>query len=60
MNELPFELYKYHKTITLNHWRKYGLNMDNVDEIYNRYIYCKECNWCCKPFESRRERKMNH
>ena len=60
MNNLPFELYPKHKSSTLNHWRKSGLNMDNVDEIYNRYIYCKECDFCCAPFKSRRDRQMDH
>ena len=60
MNNLPFKLYKYHKTHTLNQWRTRGLNMDNVDEIYNRYIYCKECEWCHTPFKSRRDRDMDH
>ena len=60
MNNLPFELYPRHKYKTLYHWRTRGMNMDNVDEIYNKYIYCKECSWCCKPFESRRDRQMDH
>jgi len=34
--------------------------MDNVDEIYNKYIYCKECDWCCAPFRSRKDRQMDH
>ena len=60
MNNLPFKLYKYHKSLTLFHWRKNGLNMDNVDEIYNKYIQYSECDWCCKPFESRLDRCMDH
>ena len=60
MNNLPFELYYRHKSSTLNHWRSRGLNMDNVDEIYERYIYCKDCEWCCKPFKSSRDRQMDH
>jgi len=60
MNKLPFKLYPRHKYHTLYHWRTRGLNMDNVDEIYNKYIYCKECDWCCAPFKSRKDRQMDH
>ena len=60
MNNLPFKLYKYHKCKTLDDWRRCGLNMDNFDEIYERYIYCKECEWCYKPFKTRRDRCMDH
>ena len=60
MNNLPFELYKYHKSNILCSWRIRGLNMDNIDEIYNKYISCKECDWCCAPFSSRKDRHMDH
>jgi len=60
MNELPFELYRSYKARTLKNWRRTGLNIDNIDELYNKYIYCKECDWCCKPFESRNDRQMDH
>jgi len=60
MNNLPFKLYPTFKSSTLNHWRSRGLNMDNVDEIYDRYIYCNECEWCCAPFKTRKDRQMDH
>ena len=60
MNNLPFKLYPSHKYFMLSHWRTRGLIADNVDEIYNRYIQCSECDWCCAPFKSRRDRQMDH
>jgi hypothetical protein len=57
---LPFELYKQHKTKTKNHWKKSGLNMENFEVIYDRYIYSTECDWCAINFKSRRDRCMDH
>jgi len=60
MNNLPFKLYPRHKYNTLYHWRTRGMNIDNVDEIYNKYIQCSECDWCCAPFKSRLDSDMDH
>ena len=60
MNELPFELYKYHKTRTRRNWKKRGLNMDNFEEIYNKYIYATHCDLCNKLFPDTKDRQMEH
>ena len=60
MSELPFKLYNKHKTITKGSWRGKGLNMDNFEEIYNKYIYATHCQLCNKQFENTRDRQMEH
>ena len=60
MNELPFKLPKTHKANTRCNWKKYGLNMDNFDEIYNKYIYATNCDLCCKEFTKTTDRQMEH
>jgi hypothetical protein len=58
--ELPFKLYKYHKTMTKTSWKNIGLNMDNFDEIYNKYIYATQCELCNMKFPTTRDRCMEH
>jgi len=60
MNELPFELYKYHKSKTRCIWKSYGLIMDNFEEIYNNYIYATNCDLCGKEFTKSIDRQMEH
>jgi len=60
MNELPFELYKYHKSKIRCIWKSYGLIMDNFEEIYNNYIYATHCQLCNKEFTNTRDRQMEH
>jgi len=60
MNELPFELKKYHKSFTRCNWARQGLNLYNFEEIYNKYIYATHCQLCNKQFATQRERYMEH
>ena len=60
MNELPFELFKEHKSKTKYKWKQRGLIMDNFEEIYNKYIYATHCQLCNKQFKNRRDRHMEH
>ena len=60
MSELPFELYKYHKTTIFYRWKKTGLIMDNFEEIYQKYIYATHCELCNKNFLERNDRCMEH
>ena len=58
--QLPFELYENHKSNTKYTWKIRGLNMHNFEEIYERYIYTKECDWCSLDFKNRSDRQMDH
>ena len=60
MSDLPFELYKDHKGSCRRTWKKRGLNMNNFDEIYNKYIYATHCQLCNKQFEKSLDRHMEH
>ena len=60
MNELPFKLHKNHKSTTKARWKKRGLNMDNFEEIYNKYIYATHCDLCNKLFPNTLDRQMEH
>lgn len=60
---LPFELYKYHKTLTRCRWKKLGLVFENeseFDAIYSRLIYARKCELCHKTFTKSRDRQMEH
>jgi len=58
--ELPFELKKGHKTSTIYSWRRIGLDVDNFEEIYQKYIHCKECELCGKQLPNTKDRQMDH
>ena len=60
MSDLPFELKKYHKSKTRCNWKRYGLIMNNFEEIYNKYIYATHCELCNKQFATIRDRYMEH
>ena len=61
MSDLPFELYKDHKSLTKSKWLKtLGLKTDNFEEIYNKYINATHCELCNKQFKSSRDRQMEH
>ena len=60
MNELPFELRKYHKCATKYAWKRYGLIMDNFEEIYKDYIHATHCDLCGKEFTKSIDRQMEH
>ena len=60
-NTLPFELYKYHKSSTKSNWRKRGMIFnDNFDDIYQKYIYCRNCDLCNKEFKISLDRHLDH
>jgi len=60
MSELPFELKPNHKAKTKYNWKKLGLNMDNFEEIYYKYIIATHCQLCNKQFTKTIDRQMEH
>ena len=61
--ELPFPLYKNHKSRTKSSWRHNGLIWENEAEfnaIYERLIYATQCDLCKKVFVKRCNRQMEH
>ena len=60
--DLPFELYKNHKSITKARWKKSGLicTDEEYNVIYKRYIYSTNCELCGNEYKSRRDRHMDH
>jgi len=65
MSSLPFELRKYHKRIMTFRWRnEYNPPLvctdEEIETIYNRYIYCSKCELCEKTFTSSLDRKLDH
>ena len=60
MSDLPFKISEKHKIHLKASWKKRGLNMDNFEEIYNKYIYATHCELCNKQFEKSLDRQMEH
>jgi hypothetical protein len=58
--ELPFELNDKHKSRTKARWKYNGLNMDNFEEIYSKYIVATHCELCNKKFPDTQDRSMDH
>jgi len=61
--ELPFPLYKYHKTHTFSNWDIYGIifeSEEHREEIYQQYIYSTNCELCGKQFPNTLDRKIEH
>ena len=60
--ELPFELYKNHKAQTKYNWKKIGLKeeTEKIEDIYQYYIICSNCELCGEAFTSLRNRHMDH
>jgi len=60
--ELPFELYKLHKTRTNYNWKRSGMifTPDEFEEIYNKYIYSTNCELCDVLFPNSRNRCLDH
>ena len=58
--DLPFELYKYHKSNIKSIWKKNGLITDEFEEIYKQYIYSSNCELCGNEYKTRRDRCMEH
>tara|TARA_R110000851_G_scaffold164861_2_gene309264 strand:+ start:318 stop:767 length:450 start_codon:yes stop_codon:yes gene_type:complete len=62
MEELPFELKKYHKYYTIQNWKKRGLKEtdETIVEIYEGSIRTSHCELCGNAFKSSRNRHMDH
>jgi len=59
--ELPFELRKYHKRSCRYSWKYQGMIFDGLfDEIYDIYIHSKKCDICECPFQSSKDRNLEH
>jgi hypothetical protein len=60
--ELPFKLYKYHKKHTIKTWKRRGLiaTDEEIEEIYQKYIYATHCELCNKQFPNTKDRCMEH
>ena len=57
---LPFELPKRHKTAMKTTWKSRGVNIDNFDEIYDRYIKSSQCELCETPYKNNKNRCLDH
>ncbi len=58
--ELPFKLYKNHKSRTKSSWKVKGLIHDDIYGLYQKYIYATNCDLCNKEFKSSQDRQMEH
>ena len=60
--DLPFKIEKRHKSDTKSQWKKRGLicTDEEFETIYERYIYCSNCELCEKQFSTSRNRHMEH
>ena len=60
--ELPFKLYKYHKSDKKSNWKRSGMifTPDEFEEIYNKYIYSTNCELCDVLFPKSRNRCLDH
>lgn len=62
-DNLPFALYKDHKSKSRNKWRKLGMKFSDEDfelYIYPEYIYATHCDICKQPFKNTKERQLDH
>ena len=60
--ELPFKLYKLHKTRTNYNWKRNGMifTPEEFEEIYNKYIYSTNCELCNTLFPNSLNRQLDH
>jgi len=61
--ELPFPLYKRHKSYTFKNWDRYGVifeSKEHREEVYQQYIYSKYCELCGIEYPSSRHRRLDH
>jgi len=60
--ELPFELYKKHKSNTIYNWKYKGLieSDEMIEEIYEYSIRSSNCELCGEAFKSLNDRHMDH
>tara|TARA_R110000851_G_scaffold267791_1_gene420307 strand:+ start:279 stop:737 length:459 start_codon:yes stop_codon:yes gene_type:complete len=54
------DLPSYHKSLIKDSWRRAGINIDNFQELYKRYINATECDKCKKTFVKRNQRCLDH
>ncbi len=61
MDILPYPIHKYHKRRCRYSWKFQGMVFDGLfDDIYNIYIHTKVCDICNKPFQSSKDRHLEH
>ena len=63
MSELPFPLYKDHKSKTRYSWLnkcKMNIDDDDFDYVYDIYIHATHCDLCGKKFLKSRDRQLDH
>ena len=58
-NQKYRESVKGQKKQAYHHWKRYGLNMEDFDNIYDRYVNTKYCDICKCSFENIKKR-MEH
>jgi len=60
--ELPFKLYKHHKSNTKYRWESRGMifTPEEFEEIYNKYIYATNCELCDVLFPKSINRQLDH
>jgi len=58
--ELPFKLSRYHEVRKKCTWKNRGLiaRRKEMNEIYQRYIYCSKCEICQTEFKNSKGRLM--
>jgi len=57
---MEFNYPKYHKTSTLNNWKRSGVIYHDFDELYELYIKTMNCWHCNKEFVSTIDRCLDH
>ena len=61
MTDLPFQLYKTHKSVTKSNWKnRLDIDISNFDYWYDRYIKSYNCELCGNKYESSRKRHLDH
>lgn len=60
--DLPFKLYKHHKSRTKTQWKRRGMifTSEEFEEIYEKYIYATNCELCDVLFPNTRNRHLDH
>jgi hypothetical protein len=63
MSELPFPLFKDHKSKTRYIWKKRGMifrDDGHFEFVYNEYIYATNCELCNELFPNSLNRQLDH
>jgi len=60
--DLPFKLYKRHKSKVKYDWKYKGMifTPEEFEEIYKKYIYATNCELCDVLFPNTRNRQLDH